>query len=488
MRRSLANKNNILMNFDGGPRNRHALFRWGSVRHSRPLNSKCIFPYFALNVPILSATIRVALGDILGDAPISAINRRPAKPLSGRFVETVSKPGKYFDGQGLFLRVSKNGSRQWVQRITIRGKRCELGLGSPPAVTLAMARKQALENRGVAMQGGDPLAEKREAQERLTFAQAADKYLASKLSEFRNEKHKKQWRSTLDTYAIPQIGRKPVDSITVQDVLRALEPIWSDKTETATRLRGRIESILSWATVAGHRAGDNPARWKGNLSALLPKPSKVAKSDNQPAVALKDITAWWSDLAEREGMAARALQFLTLTAARSGEVRGMTWDELDLGTSAAWNVPADRMKNNRPHRVPLTTGALAILEALPRLDGSNHVFFAARGGMLSDMSISAVMLRMKAEKVADRHAGYLDPKRGSAAVPHGVRSSFRQWAAEQGYPRDMAEIALAHWQGSEVERSYQRSDMLERRRSMMAAWACVLEGEENRSDNVVTMQ
>lgn len=423
----------------------------------------------------------------MGDSPNRAINRRPAKVLSGRFVETVSKPGKYFDGHGLFLRVSQNGSRQWVQRITIRGKRCELGLGSPPAVTLAMARKRALENRGVAMQGGDPLAEKREVQERLTFAQAADKYLESKLSEFRNEKHKKQWRSTLDTYAIPKMGSKPVDSVAVQDVLRTLEPIWSDKTETASRLRGRIESILSWATVAGHRTGDNPARWKGNLSELLPKPSKVSKGGNQPAVALNEIAAWWSDLAEREGMASRALQFLTLTAARSGEVRAMTWGELDLGASAAWNIPADRMKNNRPHRVPLTTGALDILEALPRLDGSNHVFFAARGGMLSDMSISAVMRRMQAAKVADGHAGYLDPKSGRAAVPHGMRASFRQWAAEEGYPRDMAEIALAHWQGSEVERRYQRSDMLERRRSMMAAWACFLEGEENRGDNVVAI-
>ncbi|PWJ13808.1 tyrosine-type recombinase/integrase [Jannaschia seohaensis] len=424
-----------------------------------------------------------------GDGIVQSNSRKPDKALSARFVETVAEPGKYFDGQGLFLRVAKNGSRQWVQRITIRGKRCELGLGSPPAVTLAMARKVALENRGQAMLGGDPLAEKRKVREGMTFADAVDRYLAAKLSEFRNEKHRKQWRSTLDNYAVPKLGPKLVSEISVQDVLRVLEPIWQDKTETASRLRGRIENVLSWATVAGHRTGDNPARWRGNLSETLPKPAKVAKSGNQPALALGDVSAWWADLSEREGMAAQALRFLTMTAARSGEVRGMTWDELDLGDAATpatsatrggvWTIPASRMKNGRPHRVPLTAEAVALLEALPRLDGSPYVFFAPKGGMLSDMSISAVMRRMQAAKEKTGEAGYLDPVNKRPAVPHGLRSTFRQWAAERGYPRDMAEIALAHFIGSEVERAYQRSDMLDRRRDMMAAWARVLEGGED---------
>lgn len=396
-------------------------------------------------------------------------------------MDQVKEPGKYFDGQGLFLRVRKNGSKQWVQRITIRGKRCELGLGSPPAVTLAVARQLALDNRGKAMLGGDPLQEKREAAGALTFAEAVEKYLSTKLDEFRNEKHRKQWRSTLDTYALPLLGAKLVSEITVQDVLRVLEPIWISKTETAKRLRGRIENLLSWATVAGHRKGDNPARWKGNLSQILPKPSKVAKTDNRPAIALSDVPYWWAELAKREGMAPRALQFLTLTAARSGEVRGMLWDEVEIGsnaTFATWKVPATRMKNQREHRIPLTQDATQLLKSLPRLEGSPYVFFAPRGGMLSDMSISAVMRRMQESEVKNDRAGFLDPSSKRPAVPHGLRSTFRQWAAEQGYPRDMSEIALAHFIGSDVERAYQRSDMLERRREMMAAWAAFLRGED----------
>lgn len=429
----------------------------------------------------------------MGDKMSRENIRVPEKALSARFVETVTEPGKYFDGQGLFLRVAKNGARQWVQRIVIRGKRSELGLGSPPAVPLATARRLALENRGKAMLGGDPLADKRKAREGIRFTDAVDTYLTAKLSEFRNEKHRKQWRSTLDTYAAPILGQKLVSDITVQDVLRVLEPIWITKTETASRLRGRIENVLSWATVAGHRAGDNPARWRGNLSEMLPKPARVAKSKNQPALELADVSRWWGDLAKREGMAAQALRFLTLTAARSGEVRGMTWDEIDIAgastlatsvTRAVWTIPASRMKNGRPHRVPLPPEAAAVLASLPRLNESPYVFFAPRGGILSDMSISAVMRRMQAaqEKAGDR--GYLDPASKRPAVPHGLRSTFRQWTAERGYPRDMAEIALAHFIGSEVERAYQRSDMLDRRKDMMAAWSMFLAGEVSQAENV----
>lgn len=430
--------------------------------------------------------------------------RKPHKALTARFVETVTGPGKYFDGQGLFLRVQPNGARQWVQRISIRGKRCELGLGSPPAVSLATARTLALENRGAAMLGRDPIQEKRDARAGLTFEAAVNEYLTAKLDEFQNDKHKKQWRSTLDTYANPVLGPKMVADITLQDVLRVLEPLWSDKTETASRLRGRIEAVLSWATVAGHRQGDNPARWKGNLSEMLAKPNKVAKADNQPALALGDVSRWWSDLALRDGIAARALEFLTLTAARSGEVRGMTWDELDfagrdktdktdkapaatLATPATWTIPASRMKAGRVHRVPLTPAAVALLASLPRMDGSPYVFPAARGGMLSDMALSAVMRRMQEAEAKAGRAGFLDTENKRPAVPHGLRSTFRQWAAEQGYPRDMAEIALAHFIGSEVERAYQRSDMLERRRDMMAAWAAFLRGDSVDGNNVVKL-
>jgi integrase len=364
---------------------------------------------------------------------------------------------------------------------------------------LAAARQLALENRGAAMQGRDPLQERREARAGLTFDAAVDDYLAAKLDEFRSEKHKKQWRATLDTYARAVMGPKLVSEITVQDVLKVLAPIWQSKTETASRLRGRIENVLSWAAVAGHRKGDNPARWKGNLSELLPKAAKVAKADNQPALALGDVPRWWADLSQRDGMAARALEFLTLTASRSGEVRGMTWDEIDFGgrdktdttpvatlaTTATWTIPASRMKAGREHRVPLTPEAVAILRALPRRNDSPFVFHAPKGGQLSDMSLSAVMRRMQETATQAGGTGFLDPRNKRPAVPHGLRSTFRQWAAEQGFPRDMAELALAHFVGTEVERAYQRSDMLERRRAMMAGWAGFLRGEAGAEGKVV---
>jgi integrase len=294
------------------------------------------------------------------------------------------------------------------------------------------------------MQGGDPLAAKREARAVITFAEATDLYLAAKLEEFKNEKHRVQWRSTLDSYAIPVLGRKLVADITVQDLLRVLEPIWTSKTVTATRVRQRIESVLSWAAVAGHRSGDNPARWKGNLSEILPKPSKVAKGENHPAVDLGDAARWWAELGRREGMAARALQFVALTGSRSGNVREMTWDEVHFrssdktdraGSIAIWVVPASKMKNGREHRVPLAEDAIALLEALPRIEDSPLVFSAPRGGMLSDMSLSAVMRRMHEADEKAGGPGYRDPQTKRPAVPHGLRTTFRNWAAERGSER-----------------------------------------------------
>ena len=354
----------------------------------------------------------------------------------------------------------------------------------------------ALENRRTARAGGDPLAAKRDLAAIPTFAEAVDRFLASKLAEFRNDKHRAQWRSTLNTYAGPVLGNMHVSDVTLPDVLRVLEPIWRDKTETASRLRGRIEAVLSWARVAGHRTGDNPARWKGNLDAMLPKPGKVAKADNHPALALEDAAGWFAALGRREGMAARAVEFLALTAARSGEVRGALWPELDL-EAALWTIPAGRMKAGREHRVPLTAEVVALIRSLPKMTDAEgeeepFVFFAPRGGILSDMSLSAVMRRMQEAEAkrldeADRAAGrkppeaprgFVDPRSGRPAVPHGLRSTFRDWAAERTeFPREMAEIALAHNVGSEVERAYRRGDMLERRRGMMAAWGRFLRGE-----------
>lgn len=405
---------------------------------------------------------------------------RVAKELTPIEVKRLTKPGMHAVGGviGLVLQISPNGqSRHWIYRTTIGGKRRHIGLGSFPTVTLAMARELGREAYLSIRKGQNPIEERKAAtsalvaaeKRGLTFAGAMEKYLAIKLVEFDSEKHRKQWRATLDKYAIPALGKMLVADIQVQDVRRALEPIWAEKTETASRLRGRIEAVLSWATVAGHREGYNPARWKGNLSEMLPKPSKLTKVAHQPALALDDAAAWFADLRQREGMGARALEFLAMTASRSGEIRGATWDEIDLD-AGLWVIPADRMKMSREHRVPLTSAAKAMLTSLSRFEGSPFVFPAAKGGMISDMTISAVM----------RRQGFTDVRTGRTAVPHGLRSTFRDWAAERTeYPRDMAEIALAHNVGSEVERAYRRGDMVEKRRAMMDAWGRFLWGEQN---------
>lgn len=405
--------------------------------------------------------------------PTPKSGKHPEKALTDRAVKARSEPGMYADGNGLYLKIERSGAKRWVQRLVIRGRRTDLGLGSVALVSLADARAQALELRKIARAGGDPVQERRLAKAVPTFDAAVEQYLEVKLAEFRNEKHKKQWRATLDKYASPVLGSLKVSDITMRDMLRVLEPIWAEKTETASRLRGRIEAVLAWATVAGHREGDNPARWKGNLDQMLAKPSKVAKTGNHAALSPDDSARWWADLSQREGMAAQALQFLTLTVARSGEIRGMTWDEVDL-EKGLWTVPATRMKAGREHRVPLTQQALDLLGALPRMKGSPYVFFAPRGGMLSDMSISAVMRRMHADALKKTGEGYLDPRTKRPAVPHGLRSTFRDWAAEHGIERDLAEMALAHTVGSEVERAYRRTDMLERRRKLLERWEAFL--------------
>ena len=297
---------------------------------------------------------------------------------------------------GLMLQITPGGSKSWLLRIVIAGKRRTIGLGSFENVTLAAARERARELHDQVWRGLDPLAERKAARaamaRRMTFAEAVEKTLEAKLAEFRNAKHRDQWRSTLDAYARPVIGDLPVDQLEVADIARVLSPIWAEKTETASRLRGRIEAVLAWATVSGHRSGDNPARWKGNLDALLPKPGKLAKTEHHGALALSEVADWFADLRQRDGMGARALEFLTMTAARSGEVRGATWQEIDLD-AGMWTIPADRMKAGKEHRVPLTAEAVALLRALPR--EGDLVFPAVKGGMLSDMTLSATMRRIQ---------------------------------------------------------------------------------------------
>jgi integrase len=441
--------------------------------------------------------------------------------LSAAKVRQIREPGRYADGNGLYLHVSETGGRWWVWRGIVKGgKRRELGLTSSPtpedfdgklgateatAVSLAEARAIAAHYRRLARQGIDPAAKRDKDRDRhLTFAQAVDRYLAEKGKEFRNEKHAWQWRTTL-AEASKVLGTKRVDQIDVQDVLRVLRPMWEERTETASRLRGRIERVLAWATVNGHRTGDNPARWRGHLAEALPKPSKIAEAGQQPALAQDDLPRWWTSLAARSGTAAAALQFLALTAARSGEVRGMTWAEVDVA-KALWTVPGSRMKAGREHRVPLTAEALALLENVRGLDPvlvfpSPQRAAGVGSKPLSDMALAALMRRMHEAEVMqaeetegaaegaqpEKPRGFADPRSGRAAVPHGLRSSFRDWAAERGFDHTLAEIALAHDVGSEVERAYRRTDMVERRREMMAAWGRFLRGEPE-PENVVQIR
>lgn len=401
---------------------------------------------------------------------------------------------------GLNLQVLPSGAASWLLRVTVGSKRREIGLGGYPDVTLAQARDKAREVKNKIQLGVDPVEERRAARAALvamqrrglTFADAVDRCLAAKLDAFKNPKHRDQWRNTLSQYALPDLGRMMVDAITVQDVLRVLnqpvkgtkKPLWQARTETASRLRGRIEAVLSWATVAGHRTGDNPARWAGNLKELLPAASKVAKTGNHPAVQVDDAPRWFAALRDREGIGSRCLEFAALTATRSQEVRGAEWHEIDLD-KGLWIIPALRMKMEREHRIPLTPEAVALLKALPRFAGNPLVFPAVRGGELSDMTLSATMKRMHEADVAADGTGFIDRVSKRPAVPHGLRSTFRDWVAERThFPGDMAEVALAHKVGNAVEASYRRGDMVEKRRTMMAAWADYLTGK-NRAGTTV---
>lgn len=386
-----------------------------------------------------------------------------AKEFSAIEVKRAMRPGLHAVGgvPGLCLQIAPSGAKSWILRVLVNGRRREIGVGGYPDVILAEARERARAIRMQIRDGVDPVADRRarRAAQRakvnaVTFEQAAREWHQSKQSEYRNPKHAAQVLRTIKAYAVPVIGTMPVEQIGLKDVLAVLQPVWADKTETASRLRGRIENVLAWATVSGHRTGDNPARWKGNLDAVLAQPGKIARVKHHAALPIEQLPTFFARLRQQSGMAARALEFLILTAARSGEVRGAKWMELD-SDAGVWTVPAERMKARREHRVPLASQARDLLERLPKFEGSDFVFSAPRGGMLSDMSISAVMRRMDAE-----------------AVPHGFRSTFRDWAAEHTeYAGEIAEMALAHTISNKVEAAYRRGDLLAKRRQMMNDWA-----------------
>ena len=405
---------------------------------------------------------------------------KKAKELSALVVGRLKQPGTHAVGgvAGLALNVQPSGARSWVLRLMIAGKRRELGLGGFPDVTLADVRRRAREEREKVSKGIDPVAEKQAAaaslkEERdraITFEVAAKKYIEAHESTWRNAKHAEQWRNTLaSTY--PDIGSIDVSKIGLPEVLKVLEPIWKTKTETASRLRGRIQAVLDWATVRGHRVGANPARWRGHLDQLLPAPAKLNRIGHHPAMPIKDVGRFMADLREQDGSGARALEFVILTAARSGEVRGATWNEIDL-EAGVWTIPGERMKAGRTHRVPLSDEAFTLLKALPQIVDTPYVFPAPRGGMLSDMTLVAVMRRM-----------------GVEAVPHGFRSTFRDWASERtNHPRDVAEMALAHAIGDKVEAAYRRGDLFEKRRRMMSEWAAYCGTVEPAAGKVVPLR
>jgi integrase len=388
-----------------------------------------------------------------------------AKELTALAVSKLRRPGLHAVGgaKGLGLKIMPSGSRAWVLRVMVGDKRREYGLGSFPTVTLASARERARPMLDQLFAGVDPAEAKKQAKSALAaqkakaviFKTLAEQYIAQHEASWKNAKHAAQWTTTLETYAFPVCGNMVSPDIDTATVLRILEPIWLDKTETASRLRGRIEAVLDYAAAKGLREGPNPARWKGNLALTLPAKRKVSPVEHFPAIPVQDMPKFFKSLQEREGTAARALEFLTLTATRSGEVRGAQWAEIDLAKKI-WTVPAQRMKAKREHRVPLSAQAIKLLKSLPSKEAGG-VLFPGRKLMatLSDMSLTVVMRRMQVP-----------------AVPHGLRSSFRDWVGEEtSYPSEVAEMALAHTVGNAVEAAYRRGDLFEKRRLMMQEWA-----------------
>jgi integrase len=373
--------------------------------------------------------------------------------LTARKVETA-KPGKYGDGDGLQLAVAPSGARKWVLRYFWQGKAREMGLGSYPEVGLADAREKALAERRLARSGVDPIAARKKGAGVPTFGEFADEVADQLAKGFRNEKHKAQWRMTLTKYAEP-LRAKHVDKIETADVLPVLQPIWQEKPETASRLRGRIERVLNAAKAKGYRIGENPAAWRGHLENLLPKSLQLSRG-HHAAMSYQDVPAFVANLRDREAVAALALEFCILTAARSGEVLGARWPEIDLD-GKVWTIPAKRMKAGREHRIPLGESALAILRKVNEARVSDYVFPGQRADRpLSVMALEMVLRRMSIDD----------------ATVHGFRSAFRDWAGnETHFPRELAEHALAHVIGDKAEQAYRRKDALERRRELMDAWA-----------------
>lgn len=388
---------------------------------------------------------------------------RTLNKLTTLAVQRARSPGYYGDGGGLVLQVTAGGAKSWLFRYRSAGRIREMGLGSVLAIDLARAREAAYRCRQMLQAGQDPLAERRHAaafvaRERasqMSFDECAAAYIDAHRTGWKNPKHASQWTNTLATYASPLIGALPVAMVDTGLIVKVLSPIWNTKTETAMRLRGRIERILGWATVSKFRDGDNPAQWRNHLQNLLADPHKIAKVSNHPALPWTQMKSFMRELRKSPGVGARALEFAILTAARSGEVRGALWKEIDFDAKL-WIVPAERMKAGKEHRVPLSTGARRLLKGL---SVKGDIVFPGRkkGSFLSDMSLTAVLRRL----------GHGD------ITVHGFRSSFRDWCSEalgNAFSREVCEHALAHSLPDKVEAAYRRGDLLDKRVLLMQAW------------------
>jgi integrase len=386
--------------------------------------------------------------------------------LTAALVEKGTKPGRYGDGAGLYLLVRSRHAKFWLFRYTRSGRMREMGLGPAKgrtAVPLSQARAKARQLYAAVREGRDPLAE-REAEkakaqadaakaktDAMTFGEVAEMYIAAYEQSWRSPKHRQQWHSTLRDYVMPAIGDLPVGSIDTGAVIKIIEPLWREKTETASRVRGRIEAVLDYAKARRWREGENPARWRGHLDHLLPQRSKVQRVEHHAALPWREIGAFMQRLRQNSRISARCLEFLILTACRSGEVRGARWDEIDLDR-AVWTIPAQRMKAAREHRVPLSEPAMAVLREMAQLGAEGFVFPGLKcAAALSDRALATLC-------------------RGCTV--HGMRSTFRDWCAEYTkHPRELAEAALAHTLKDKVEAAYQRGDLLEKRRRLMEEWA-----------------
>lgn len=398
---------------------------------------------------------------------------KKALGLTARGVETMKRPGLYADGHGLYLQVSATGAKSWIFRYVspageTKGRRRDMGLGSIRFMGLADARRKAQDLSGQLQEGTDPLEARKaqatalalEAAKAIFFRDCATAYIAAMAAGWKNAKHRSQWDTTLETYAFPFIGDLPVDRIDTGLVLKVLEPIWSTKIETASRLRGRLEAILNYAKVRGYRAGENPARWKGHLDHILPAKGDVANVRHHASLPYAEMPSFWPKLQAQDGLGARALELCILTATRTGDVLGARWQELDL-EARIWSIPGERMKAGQDHRIPLAAPTLALLRKLAAIRRGELVFPAFRAErQLSNMSMAMVLRRMKLD-----------------VTPHGFRSTFRTWVAEQtSFPHEVAEAALAHTQSSKVVAAYQRGDLFAKRARLMEAWAAFCEG------------